>query len=237
MIIAPLILFLAANAIDLDVATIPLTNDIKLALTPAERGARGRSELKREGNLSQVRIEIDYINLPKTLGPFNTYVVWAVSGEGIFDNLGELQINGNKGQFNATTRFGQFAILITAEPHYMVDRPSSAIAYRSETPKSDVRRKTVSIEVGSYDYSSLQPPSSLGVQGWVVQARAAFQIAKSAGADRLAPDEFRNAQVAIGSLEELITRAAPADILWPTANEAMGWSQRAATAARNKNKN
>ena len=46
--------------------------------------------------------------------------------------------------------------------------------------------------------------------------------------------EFRNAQVAIGSLEELITRSAPPDILWPTANEAIGWSQRAAMAARGK---
>ena len=116
----------------------------------------------------------------------------------------------------------------------MVDRPSSAVAYRSQTPKTDIRRKTVSVEVGSYDYSSLVATSSIGVQGWVVQARAAFQIARNVGADRFAPEEFRNAQVAIGSLEELITRAAPADILWPTASEVIGWSQRATVAARAK---
>lgn len=230
MLIAPLLLVLAVTTIDLDVVTLPLTNEVKVVLAPA-----GRSEMKRDGNVSQIKIDIDRIAAPKTLDPaLSTYVVWAVSGEGIFDNLGELQINGNKGQFNATTRFGQFGILITAEPHYMVDRPNSAVAYRGQTPKSDVRRKTVSIEVGSYDYSSLVPTTAIGVQGWVVQARAAFQIAKAAGADRLAPEEFRNAQVAIGSLEELITRAAPADILWPTANEAIGWSQRAAMAARGK---
>ena len=116
----------------------------------------------------------------------------------------------------------------------MVDRPSSAVAYRTQIPKTDVRRKSVSIEVGAYDYSAIVATTSVGVQGWVVQARAAFQIAKTAGADRLAPEEFRNAQVAIGSLEELITRSAPPDILWPTANEAIGWSQRAAMAARAK---
>jgi hypothetical protein len=229
MIIAPILLVLAANAVDLDIVTIPLSNDMKVALVPA-----GRTELKRDGTVSQIKIEIDRIAAPKNLGPYNTYVVWAVSPEGVFDNLGELRVNGNKGQFSATTRLGQFGILISAEPHFMVDRPSLAIVYRGETPKTEVRRKTVSIEVGSYDYSSLTPSPSLGVQGWVVQARAAFQIAKTLGADRLAPEEFRNAQVAIGSLEELITRAAPADILWPTANEAMGWSQRAATAARTK---
>jgi len=35
-------------------------------------------------------------------------------------------------------------------------------------------------------------------------------------------------------MEELIMRAAPADILWPTANEVIGWSQRATVAARAK---
>src|SRR5436853_1954705 len=224
---AALFLVLAVSGVDLDIVAVPLANDVKIVLTPA-----GRSEMKRDGNVTQIKIEIDRIAQPKSLGPaLNTYVVWAVSPEGIFDNLGELQINGNKGQVNATTRFGQFGILITAEPHYMVDRPSSAVAYRGQTPKSDVRRKTVSIEVGPYDYSSLVPTTAIGVQGWVVQARAAFQIAKAAGADRLAPEEFRNAQVAIGSLEELITRAAPADILWPTAKEAIGRSKHANMAA------
>jgi|SRR5579862_9121073 len=229
MIIASLLLALAANAVDLDIVTLPLNNDLKLTLTPA-----GRCELKRDGTVSQIKIEIDRIAAPRTLGPYNTYVLWAVSPEGVFDNLGELQTLGNKGQITATTRFGQFAILITAEPHFMVDRPSSAIAYRAATPKTEVRRKTVSVQVGSYDYSSLTSTTTIGVQGWVVQARAAFQIAKTLGADRLAPEEFRNAQVAIGSLEEMITRAVPADILWPAANEAIGWSQRAAAAARDK---
>src|ERR1051325_8679052 len=230
MMIAPLLLLLAVSAVDIDILTVPLTNDIKVALVPA-----GRAELRREGSISEVKIDIDRIASPRSLGPYNTYIVWAVSPDGIFDNLGELETTGNKGQFNATTRFGQFGVLITAEPHYMVDRPSAAVAYRSQIPKTELRRKTISIEVGPYDYSSLATvAANAPVQTWVAEARAAFQIAKSAGADRLAPEEFRNAQVAIGSMEELVTRAAPADILWPAANEAIGSSQRAATAARNK---
>ena len=228
--IASLLLFFATSAVELDVVTIPLTNDIKVALAPA-----GRTELRREATISQIKIDIDRIASPRTLGPYNTFVVWAVSPEGVFDNLGELQTTGNKGQFNATTRFVQFGILITAEPHYMVDRPSAAVAYRTQIPKTELRRKTVSIEFGPYDYSSLASAgSTTAAQPWVLQARAAFQIAKTAAADRLAPEEFRNAQVAIGSMEELVTRAAPADILWPAANEAIGSSQRAAMAARSK---
>src|SRR5262249_43775228 len=135
---------------------------------------------------------------------------------------------------NGTTRLGEFGVLITAEPHYMVDRPSSAVAFRTLTPQ-ELRRKTASIGVGAYDYSMLKPTSPVGVHGSVTQARTAFQIAKSANAEGLAPTEFRNAQVAMGALEEMVMRAAPMDILWPKANEAIRWSERAIELARQKN--
>jgi hypothetical protein len=125
-------------------------------------------------------------------------------------------------------------VLITAEPHYLVDRPSSAVVFRSQNTGTDIRKKTVPVEVGVYDYAQLKPRTAAGVPNSVAQARIAFQIAQAAGADRLAPTEFRNAQVALGALEELVTRATPFDILWPTANEAIGWSQRAVTTARAK---
>jgi hypothetical protein len=163
-----------------------------------------------------------------------TYVVWAVSAEGILDNLGELDVNGTKAQFNGTTRLGEFGVLITAEPHYMVDRPSSAVAFRTQTPQ-ELRRKTTAVAVGAYDYSMLKPVSPIGVHGSVTQARTAFQIAKIADAEHLASAEFRNAQVAIGALEELVMRAAPLDILWPKANEAIRWSERAVEVSRGKN--
>ena len=229
-ILLSLFLALALTSVDLDVVTLPLSNDIKVALTPA-----GRSEMKREGTVTRIKIDIDRLAPPATLGPaFNTYVVWAISPEGIFDSLGELDVNGVKGQFSATTRLSQFGLLITAEPHYMVDHPSSAVAYRSQAPATDLRRKTVAVEVGAYDYSTLKPISAVGVHGSVTQARSAFQIAQLAGADRLASDDFRNAQVVLGALEELVNRGAPLDIVWPTANEAIRWSQRAATSARAK---
>jgi hypothetical protein len=230
MTVLSLVLALAMSTVDLDVVTLPLSGDVKAALTPS-----GRIELRREATVTRVKIDIDRVAAPSTLGPaLNTYVVWAVSPEGILDNLGELDVNGVKAQFSATTRLGQLGILITAEPHYMVDRPSAAVAFRSQVAKEDIRRKSVPVEVGAYDYSSIRPTPAIGVHGSVVQARAAIQIAEKAGAASLAPDQFRNAQVAIGSMEELVMRSAPLDIVWPTANEGIRWSQRAATVAREK---
>jgi hypothetical protein len=227
--ILSLVLFLAVSNLDLGMISVPLSSDIKVPLSSG-----GRLEMKREGTVTRIKIDVDRVTALSMFGPaYNTYVVWAVSPEGILDNLGELDVNGTKAQFNGTTRLGELGVLITAEPHYMVDRPSGAAAYRAQ-PVQDVRRKTAAIQIGSYDYSMLKPTSSASLHGSVIQARMAFQIAQSLGADRLAPKEFRSAQVAAGALEELITRFAPLDITWPMANEAIRWSERAAEVSRGK---
>src|SRR5215813_9555858 len=123
-----LVFALALTTVDMDVVTVPLSNEITATLTPG-----ARSQIRREGTVTRIRIDIDRVAAPSTLGPaFNTYVVWARSPEGMLDNLGELDVKGVKGQFSATTRFTQFGILITAEPHYMVDQPSSAVAFRTQ---------------------------------------------------------------------------------------------------------
>src|SRR5262245_47911843 len=145
MSILSFVLVLALATVNLDVVTVPPSNEIRLALTP---GARG--EIRREGTVTRIKIEVDKAAVPSTLGPaFNNYVVWAMSPEGILDNLGELEVKGGKGLFSGTTRLTQFGLLITAEPHYMVDQPSSAIAYRSQMPETDFRRKTIPAEIGA----------------------------------------------------------------------------------------
>jgi hypothetical protein len=221
------VLLLALTNIDIDTVALPLSNEVRVPLTPA-----GRADLKREGTVTRVRIEIDRVAGSTSLGPaLNTYVVWAITPEGIADNLGELDLNGVKGQFNGTTRLTEFGVLITAEPHYMVDRPSVAMAYRTKTA-ADPHRKTATVQIGAYDYSMLKPISGTAAHGSVIQARTAFQLAQSVGADRLAPREFRNAQVALGAVEELVMRFAPLDILWPAANEAIRWAERATELSR-----
>jgi len=123
-----LALFLLFANVDLDIVTLPLTNDVRVPM-----GQSARADVRREGTVTRVRIDADRVAAPSTFAPvLNTYVVWAVSPEGVFDNLGELEVSGTRAQFNGTTRLSEFGLLITAEPHYMVDRPSSAITFSVE---------------------------------------------------------------------------------------------------------
>src|SRR5262252_6775759 len=99
MSIISVLFVLALNTVNLDIVTVPLSSEVRVVLTPG-----ARSEIRREGTVSRIRVDIDRVAPPSTLGPaFNTYVVWAISPEGISDNLGELEVKGVKAQFSATT--------------------------------------------------------------------------------------------------------------------------------------
>jgi chromosome segregation ATPase len=92
---------------------------------------------------------------------------------------------------------------------------------------------TIPFEIGQYDYSNLKPSAPAG-NPYVVQARSALQIAQMTGAEQVAEADYRQARVALGAMEELITRAAPLDILLPAANEAIRWAQKSVIAAHDR---
>jgi hypothetical protein len=112
-----ILLLLFALTVELDTVNLPVNSEIRITFAPST----GKADLKREGTVTRVKIEVDPLRPPAA--PMNTYVVWAVSPEGLFENLGELHMDRNKGDFEEQ-RLSQLG-LITAEPHYMVDRPSS----------------------------------------------------------------------------------------------------------------
>jgi hypothetical protein len=222
-------LFLAATTpAEVVVVNLPTKGTLSLALAP-----NGKAVVEHAPTLSLIHIEVDNLQATSKLSPaMNAYVVWTISPEGGFENVGELAVTDGKGRLDTVTRFDQFGILITAEPHYMVDRPNSVIAYRTQAPKSEnIRRMSVSIDVGYYDYSMLQPvtASSLGL---IAEARSALQVAAGVQADRLAESEYRQARIALGTVEEMVARSAPQEIILPVANESIRRSQRAFLAAR-----
>jgi hypothetical protein len=130
----------------------------------------------------------------------------------------------------ATTRFDRFALLITVEPHYMVDQPSSRVVYKNEAPRT-VPGTPMKIDVGAYNYAGL-PTSSEPVPTLVMEARAAFAIATMTQTSRRDEPEFRQARVALDTMEELLKRASAADVVSSAAHAAIRQSQRAATVAR-----
>ena len=229
MIIFALVLALLAmpaTPIEVTAVQFPARGKANLSL-----GGKNKASVERAGTVSKTSIEIEGIRTSQSVrAGMNCYVVWAVSPEGTFENLGELEISDGKATLEATTRFDRFAILVTVEPHYMVDTPGSGVVYKNESAR-DFPGVPLTIQVGAYDYADL-PESPPGVPALVMEARAAISIATSVQADKRAESEFRQARVALDTMEELVRRASAPDVVSAAAHAAIRRAQTATTVAR-----
>src|SRR5437868_13996689 len=114
--------------------TYPLDDTVKVQFRGTTRFPRmkGEATVKRTAR-SGTRIELSVENMPRPfeLGAgYATYVVWAISPEGQADNLGEIKRSGLffvDSKITVTTPLQTLALIITAEPHFLVTRPIQQI--------------------------------------------------------------------------------------------------------------
>ena len=192
--------------------TYPLDDTVLVQFRGTTRFPRmkGDAKVKRTAR-SGTRIELSVEKMPRPfeLGAgYATYVVWAISPEGQADNLGEIKRSGLffiDSKVTFTTPLQTFAIIITAEPHFMVQRPSQAIMMENLYPvaengkkigtmpsisyfgnSSDYFRDPRTPEIAETDYA--KTPSA------ILQAKQAVALAKFAGADRDATAELADAE-------------------------------------------
>jgi outer membrane protein OmpA-like peptidoglycan-associated protein len=179
---------------------------------------KGEARIKRTSrNGTEVELSVSKMPRPFELGAgYATYVLWAIGPDGQVDNLGEIKRRGFfefDSKISVTTPLQTFALIITAEPHFMVTRPSQAIMLENLTPvaasgkaiatipaiqyfgnSSDYFRDARTPEIAEIDYS--KTPST------ILQAKQAVALARYAGADRDAQDELAQAEALVKNAEE-----------------------------------
>lgn len=195
--------------------TYPLGEPVSVFFRGTTRFPRlkGQANVERK-NKTGTKVNISIANLPRPyeLGAaYTTYILWAITPEGRSDNLGELKYRYGttqdpKGSF--TTPLQTFALIVTAEPHYLVKEPSSAVILENVQPSnqianfvnvqyfgnsSDYFRDPRAPEIADADYTKT-PVSLLG-------ARQAVAMAKFAGAERDAASEFEYATTSLQQAE------------------------------------
>lgn len=172
---------------------------------------KGEARVKRtEKNGTEIELSVSKMPRPFELGAgYATYVVWAISPDGQADNLGEIKRRGFfefDSKISVTTPLQTFSLLVTAEPHFLVRRPSRAVMLENLNPvaqsgrvvpsvtkavqffgnSSDYFRDTRTPEIAETDYA--KTPSA------VLQAQQAIALARYAGAQRDAADELQQAE-------------------------------------------
>src|SRR6266851_2126250 len=200
---------------DLPRRTTAVTYPLDESVTVKFRGTtllprlKGEAKVKRAGRRG-TRVELAIDNLPRANelgGIYTTFVLWAVSPDGRVDNLGEIKRGGSQfisSKLDVTTPLQTFALIVTAEPHFLMKVPSRTVVLENLPPQrpgksqvetinvqyignsSDYFRDPRVPEIASTDYRDL-PVSLLG-------ARQAVNLARFAGGQQDAPQELQQAE-------------------------------------------
>lgn len=190
--------------------TYPLdeTINVKFRGTTLLPRLNGEAKVRRAGRRG-TRVELNLDNLPRASelgGIYTTYLLWAISPDGRVDNLGEIKRSGSgfvDSKIDVTTPLQNFALIVTAEPHFLMKIPSRMVVMENLPPQrvggsqiatvnvqyignsSDYFRNTRVPEIADRDYRET-PVSLLG-------ARQALNLAKFAGASQDATSELQQA--------------------------------------------
>jgi len=208
---------------DVERKTVAITYPLDETVTVKFRGTtllprlKGEAKVKRAGRRG-TRVELNIDDLPRASelgGIYTTYVLWAISPNGQVDNLGEIKRGGSMfvdSKLDVTTPLQTFALILTAEPHFLMKVPSRMVVMENLPPQrpngstvetvdvryignsSDYFRNVQVPEIADKDYRET-PVSLLG-------ARQAVNLAKYAGASQDAPDELRIAEEQLQSAEQ-----------------------------------
>ena len=199
--------------------TYPLNEDIILRFRGTTRFPRmkGVAKIKRtKKNGTEIRLSVSKMPRPFELGAgYATYMLWAISPTGQIDNLGEIKRRGFfefDSKISVTTPLQTFALIITAEPHFLVNRPSQEIMLENLNPSSRSGRRiatTTSIQYfgNSSDYFRDARTPQIAEINYrrtpisILQAKQAIALAKYAGAERNARKELQQAQTFLNNAE------------------------------------
>ena len=182
-------------------------SDLFLHGTPIAENAQGTARVEYQKGNAQISAKVKNLPKPASLGPYTTYVLWAVTPDGRASNMGVLAgAEGGKGEMNTQYSASQFALIVTAEPHFAVSVPSTMIAlYNVADNVEGAGASKVTTLTERADYSNLTGiaiDKTTPVE--VVQARYAVAIAKSVGADRFAAQSYTTATLKLAAAESAL---------------------------------
>lgn len=208
---------------------------------------KGEGRIKRTSkNGTEVEVTVSKMPRPFELGAgYATYVLWAISPDGQVDNLGEIKRRGTfefDSKISVTTPLQTFALIVTAEPHFLVRRPSQAIMLENLSPysptgktiatmraiqyfgnSSDFFRDARTPEIAEIDYQKI--PST------ILQAKQAVALAKFAGAQRDATEELQQAETLLQNAENAWKADRPEEQIDITARQAISSAVKAEQTA------
>jgi len=229
--------------------TYPLEEIVMLQFRGTTRFPRMKGEAKiqrTKKNGTEVELSVSKMPRPFELGAgYATYVVWAISPDGQVDNLGEIRRRGFfdfDSKISVTTPLQTFALIVTAEPHFLVRRPSRAIMLENLNPYSASGRTLATTKAIQYfgntsDYFSDARTPEIAETDYsktpstILQAKQAMALARFAGAQRDAIEELQQAATLLQNAENGWKAGRDEEAVDITARQAISTAVKAETTA------
>jgi hypothetical protein len=183
-------------------------SDLFFRGTPIAANAQGRAEVQYEDGNAKISARAENLPPPTTFGPYTTYVLWALTPDGRASNQGVLaNEEGGKGELQTMHSAPQFALIVTAEPHFAVTVPSTMIALYNVADDVRGRESKVTTLTERADYSKLAsiPIDEDANPASLVEARYAVAIAEAAGAEQFAPQPYGIAKSKVAEAEAALS--------------------------------
>jgi outer membrane protein OmpA-like peptidoglycan-associated protein len=176
---------------------------LELRPTPLVKDGKGDAVVEYENGNARIDVKVEDLPPPPKLGPYTTYILWALTPDGRATNEGVVgDIDGGKGKLETQYSAPQFALIVTAEPHFAVSAPSDMIVLYNVADKLKGTETKVTQLSERADYSQLAPiaeskkhPSDL------IAAEYSIAIAGAAGADRYASSLYSTAEQKLQAAE------------------------------------
>src|SRR5262249_40478701 len=131
---------------DVERKTVAITYPLDETVTVKFRGTtllprlKGEAKVRRAGRRG-TRVELSIDDLPRASelgGIYTTYILWAISPDGHVDSLGEIKRSGSSfvnSKLDVTTPLQTFALILTAEPHFLMKVPSRMVVMENLPPQ------------------------------------------------------------------------------------------------------
>jgi outer membrane protein OmpA-like peptidoglycan-associated protein len=179
-----------------------------VATERAPSGALLEAEVRSEG--AQARISLSWKRMKPALlfgGDIACYVLWAVTKDGVAENLGEMFVSGPGDRAAYSTGKKVFGLLVTAEPFPGVTRPTDLVVFTNGPAKPNKARsepfsfggfvseaKAANASVASLEWVSREPLE-------VAQAKAILATAEKVRAGQVSPKAMADAKTFLAQAE------------------------------------
>ena len=170
-------------------------SELLFRATPVISTGEGGADIQYESGNAQIAAQVKHMPPPGLLGPYTTYVLWALTPDGRASNEGVLAgPEGGSGAIETQHPASQFALIVTAEPHFAVSAPSTMVVlYNVGKDVRGAETKIASLFERA-DYAALKPIAADGRPIELVQAEYSLAIAGATGAKEFVPNQYSAAE-------------------------------------------